>query len=322
MTRINLFRYSPSTLNSITWGKTNLAKTNKNFDPTTSTIIFAALLIACSLTVGCSNEKSQPASSTNQAPSAQTTPLPIASTPPPAMPVQQAAAKPVHRKVVHKAPPTLTYYDKTTGVSFQYPGKYALKTGDAARELVSAGPVPMDFIQPGGVALAAVALPDSTYPNSDLATAFFNVSMNKTLTADQCREFSVPQPNPATPADPAVQATAQLATPPISKLLIGDMELESSVTTAGGGTANNPRENASKYYHVFQNGACYEFALNVATARPDAAKTTKPSPNHIGREEVFHRLEQILATVKIDPVQTPEISAEVKTTTPTSTPAQ
>ena len=35
----------------------------------------------------------------------------------------------------------------------------------------------MDFVQPGGVALAAVAVPDSTYPNSDLASAFFNVSV-------------------------------------------------------------------------------------------------------------------------------------------------
>jgi hypothetical protein len=238
------------------------------------------------------------------------------------MPVQQAAAKPVHKKIVHKAPPTLTYADKTTGVSFQYPRKYALKTGDAATELVSSSPIPMDFVQPGGVALAAVSVPESTYPNSDLASAFFNVSMNKTLTADQCGEFSVPQPNPAAPADPTVEATAQLATPPISKLMIGDMELQSSETTSGQ-TTSGLREEASKYYHVFQNGACYEFALKVATTESNSSPTTDSTTKPVNRDEVFQRLEKILASVKINPITVPEVNAEVKTNTqPTETPAQ
>ena len=72
------------------------------------------------------------------------------------MPVQQAAAKPVHKKIVHKAPPTVTYVTKLPASLSNIPRKYALKTGDAATELVSSGPIPMDFVQPGGVALAAV----------------------------------------------------------------------------------------------------------------------------------------------------------------------
>ncbi|MGD1022375.1 MAG: hypothetical protein ABR880_06310 [Candidatus Sulfotelmatobacter sp.] len=316
MNRINPFRSTPSTLNSVSWGK-------KNFD-NTSTLIFAALLIVCSVAVGCSSDKPKPISSAPETPIAQSTPpVTTSSTPTPVMPVQQAAAKPMHKKVVHRAPPTLTYADKTSGVSFQYPRKYALKTGDAATELVSSGPLPMDFVQPGGVALATVSLPESTYPNSDLASAFFNVSVNKTLTADQCGEFSVPQPNPAAPADPTLQATAQLATPPISKLMIGDMELQSSETTSGGQTTNGPREEASKYYHVFQNGACYEFALKVATIESSSSPTTESATKPVNRDEVFQRLEKILATVKINPITAPEVNAEVKTNTqPTETPAQ
>jgi hypothetical protein len=178
----------------------------------------------------------------------------------------------------------------------------------------------MDFVQPGGVALAAVALPESVYPNSDLASAFFNVSLNKTLTADQCGEFSVPQPNPAAPADPAVQATAQLAKPPISKLMIGDMELQSAEANAVQGT----REEVSKYYHVFQNGACYEFALKIATFGPDTAASNEPI-KYIDRDEVFQRLEKILATVKVNPITPPEVNAEVKSNiqpTAAETPAQ
>ena len=147
----------------------------------------------------------------------------------------------MHKRIVHKAPLTLTYVDSSSGVSFQYPRKYALKTGDAAREIIFSDLIPMDFVQSGGIAVVAVALPDSTYPNSDLTSAFFNVSVNKILTADQCSDFSVPQPDPAAPAEPTVQATAQLATPAPSKLMIGDMELESSETTATGGeTGKDP----------------------------------------------------------------------------------
>lgn len=327
MTRINLFRTksfrtAPSTLNSVAWGKKNFTK--KTLD-TTSTLVFAALLIACSLAVGCSSDKPKTVSSAGESPIAQPAPIATTSTPTPATPVQQAAAKPVHRKVVRKAPAILTYADKISGVSFQYPRKYTLKTGDAADKLVSSDAVPMDFVQSGGVALAAVALPDSTYPNSDLASAFFNVSVNKTLTADQCGEFSVPRPNPAAPADPAIQATTQLATPPISKLMIGDMELTSSETNAGGQTSAGPREEASKYYHVFQNGACYEFALKVATTELETAQTTNSITKHVDRDEVFQRLEKILATVKINPIAAPEVNAEVKTNvpaTPPETPAQ
>ncbi|MGB0013650.1 MAG: hypothetical protein WBQ03_18725 [Candidatus Sulfotelmatobacter sp.] len=322
MTRINLFP-----LNSVAWGKSNHAKANStknNFDQT-STLIFAALLIACSMTVGCSSDKPKSISSISPSPITQPTPPVTASSVPAATPVEHAAVKHVHKKIVRKVPPTVTYVDSVSGVTFQYPRKYALKTGDAAEELLSSDPIAMDFVQPGGVALAAVALPDSTYPNSDLASAVFNVSVNKTLTANQCGEFSVPQPNPAAPADPRVQATAQLATAPLSKLMIGDMELDSAetnVTSETSETTNNPGQESSKYYHVFQNGACYEFALKVATTKLDTATTTKPSPSRIDRDEVFHRLEAILATVKINPVATPEVKAEAKTNASPETPAQ
>src|SRR3984957_2885944 len=122
MTRINLFRNTPSTPDSVAWGKTNFAKPNfaekKNFNPTTSTLVFAALLIACSLTVGCSTDQPKPISSVNQSSMAQTTPPITTSSVPAATPVQQAAARPAHKQVVHKAPPTVAYVDSTSGVYF------------------------------------------------------------------------------------------------------------------------------------------------------------------------------------------------------------
>lgn len=211
------------------------------------------------------------------------------------------------RKRVHKAPATLAYVDKNLGVSFQYPRKYMLKTGDAANELVSSDPVPMNFVQPGGLAVATVAIPESAYPNSDLASAVFDVSVSKSLTAEQCGEFS--EAKPTAPADSAAPATAQP-----SKLIIGDMELASSESLASHGTG----EEASKYYHVFENGACYEFALKVATTGVDTE-----GGKHVDRDEVFQRLEKILATVKINPVTAPEVTA-IAPTVPAvpTTPAQ
>ena len=308
MNRINLFRNTavrsttfpgtPVTLDSVTWGKTD-------FDKTASTLVFAALLIVCSIAVGCSSEKPQPASSNNQP--AMTSPtVPAVTTPNSPAPALQAAAKPVHKKIVRRVAATVTYADKTSGVSFEYPRKYSLKTGDAADKLVSSDPVPMDFVQPGGVALAAVAVPESAYPKSDLGLAFFNVSVNKGLTAEQCGQFS--EAKPAVAADPAATDGVAAAAPAVpavvkpAKLMIGDMELQSSETLASQGT----REEASKYYHVFENGVCYEFAMKVTTTNIE----NQGGATHVDRGEVFKRLEKILATVKIGP------AAEVKASEP------
>jgi hypothetical protein len=316
MTRINLFRTAPA---SVAWGKTQIVR---NVFDIGSPFVFAAALIACSLAVGCSSEKPQSPTSTVQPPTQQSTPqlATTASTPPATVP--EATPKPTHRRVVRKAPATVNYGDKDTGISFQYPRSYALKTGDAVKELFSSDPTPMDFTQPGGVPVAAVTLPGSAYPNSDLTNAYFQVSMNKTLTADQCNQFSVPQPDPAKPSDTTIQATAQVSTPPISKLLIGDMELQSTQTSTSADSEKGLRENSSKYFHVFENGACYEFALKVSTTKSDPEQTADSDMKAVHRDEIFHRLEKILATVKINPV-TPEVNAEMKTNQlPSASPAQ
>lgn len=302
MTRINLFRINPSTRNATAWGKNILANN-------AGALVFAALLMVCSVAVGCSSDKPKNTISTNQSPMTQMPQTPAVSpttTPVAAAPVQ-AAAKPVHKKVVRKTPVTATYADNTSGVSFQYPRRYELKTGDDAGEMISSTLSPMDFVQPGGVTLAVVALPQTAYPNSDLARAFFNVSLNKSLTAEQCGEFSG-QPASVTSADAAAPAT-----PRAVKLMIGDMELQSAETLASQGT----REEASKYFHVFENGACYEFALKVATTEVE----TEGGAKQVDRDEVFKKLEKILATVKIHPVEAAAVTASAPTTVP-ATPAQ
>jgi hypothetical protein len=315
MTRINLFRTMPFrntvsaltpsifrsfTLDSVAWGKINLGTT-------ASPLVFAAILIVCSFAVGCSSEKPKTESSITPPATAPVT-QPPATVPSKPAPLQ-ATAKPVHKKHVRRIPPTVTYADASSGVSFQYPRKFALKSGDAVNELVSSDAVTMNFVQPGGVAVAAVKVPEGAYPKSDLTSALFDVSMNKSLTAEQCGEFPVAQNAQQPQSTPQNSADAQPSTPsPASKLMIGDMELQSNETLA----STEAREQATKYYHVFENGACYEFALEVATTKGETDEGSKP----VDRDEVFKRLEKILATVKINPATTAPMTAESSGTAP------
>ncbi|HKU28368.1 MAG TPA: hypothetical protein VJQ54_23065 [Candidatus Sulfotelmatobacter sp.] len=328
MTRINLFGNTRDTT-FLTWGKN------------ASAVVFAAVLIICSIAVGCSSEKPQTVTSNNQIPAVQPQPQSI-----PATSIAQTENKPVQKKrVVHKKPATVNYADKTYGVTFEYPRRYAIETGDAATQLVMSNPIPMNFVQPGGVALAAVELPETNYVNTDFSSASFNVSVHKTLNADQCGNFAVPQPkamekSDATPiastksevantdtantdsktevarqdstskSESSTTKTEGAAKTDPNKLLIGDMELRATEAVSGEGT----RQSDSKYFHVYQNGACYEFALNVTT---DASE--EGLVKHVDRDKVFTRLEQILATVKINPIA-PEEKAE--TQPPSETPAQ
>jgi hypothetical protein len=313
MTRINAIRNTAET-SFVAWGKQTWGKN-------TSALLFAAVLIVCSVTVGCSSDKPKPVSSNTQ--------IPVTQNPTPVMPapVAQAEIKPAPKKVVHKKPATVNYTDKATGLTFEYPRRYAIETGDAATELLATSPIPMNFVQPGGFALAAVELPETGFANTDFSSAFFNVSVNKVLTADQCNEFAVPQPKSPqpeaaqsadgasaqpTPAPAAVVAAAS-PEPQGSKLLLGDLELRATEAVSGEGT----RQSDSKYFHVFQNGACYEFALNVTTVASEDGVI-----KHVDRDKVFSRLEQILATVKINPVVAPEVTAEVPITPAPETPAQ
>jgi hypothetical protein len=360
MTRINALH---NTTRSIAWGKRTWTKN-------AGTLFFAAVLIVCSVTVGCSSDKPKTVSSNQitapQTPGA-TEPMP---TPAPAL---HAENKPAPKKIVHRRPATVNYTDKAYGVTFEYPRRYAIETGDAATDLVASTPLPMNFVQPGGVALAAVELPETSFANTDFSSAFFNVSVHKTLTADQCTEFAVPEPKaPETqsqtchPEDSAscgtkdpvaavagtdaksqgaagapeaasstvstttatteaapvatTQATPAASAAPVaplepqgSKLMLGDLELLGTEAVAGQGT----RQSDSKYFHVYQNGACYEFALNVTT---DASEDG--IVKHVDRDKVFNRLEAILSTVKITPVAAPEVTAEAPKAPAAAVPAQ
>ena len=244
------------------------------------------LLVALS---ACSKQSSQPApvgvSSTASNPA---TPA-ITATPAtsPAAATLPAPAK----KTPKKRPANVTYSDPNSGVSFLYPRKFALTSGDKALpQLAGVDDVPMNFVQPGGVAVATVALPDSSYPGTDFASAFFDVNVNRSVSQQECAHF-------------AFVDTSNADGEPVDaeKVKIGPTEMEMTSNFSASAMA----QAETRYYHSYENGACYEYVLGLGTE----GFATEGGVKHVNRDEVFAKLEKMLATVKINPVE-PEHVAE------------
>jgi hypothetical protein len=200
-----------------------------------------------------------------------------------------AAASPARvKKTPKKRPANVTYSDANSGVSFLYPRKFALASGDKAQPQVAAvsmNEAPMNFDQPGGVAVATVALPGGSYPGTDFASAFFNVNVNRSVSEQGCSHFAFVDTRNADgePVD-------------AEKVKIGstDMEMTSDFS------ANAIKQAETQYYHSYENGACYEYVLGLGTE----GFATEGGIEHVNRDEVFAKLEKILASVKINPVET------------------
>jgi hypothetical protein len=216
-------------------------------------------------------------------------------------PIQEttAAPAPVAKKVAKKRPPATLYSDKNYGVTFSYPKRYTLKSADSTKP-DTAQQSAMNFVQPGGVGVVTVELPKNSYPHTDLASASFSVSVNPTLTAEQCSQFALLQP--ASTDKPAILP---------AKVKLAGLDLEAMEAISGLETSQSD----AKYYHAFVNGACYEFSLGLSTQAQ--AKDDQPHENEdpapaVDRTAVFRRLQSILATVKIESVAAPAVA----TTTP------
>ncbi len=233
-------------------------------------------------TSGCSkaaNNSEAPAPAPMAATQAPT-PAPVTAGPAPTTPVPvKKATKKAARKIS-----TATYKNSDYGISFRYPTYDSFKDG-VWNNVES---IPMNFSQPGGTALGTVELPDDMYPGTDYASAFFSASVNSSLTEEQCAEFS------STSGDPSAKAF----TP--HKVKLGSTEYSEVEVLAG-----DAQQADAKYYHTFQNGKCYEFALGLQTSGSDAGDNTTP----VKRSQVFPHLKWMLSTVAIKPVSTPEVAS-------------
>ena len=193
------------------------------------------MTIVLFVAVACSKSADKPSSSISA-------PIQPASTSRPPAIAAMPSAPP--KKVKKHRPTTATYVNNTYGVSFSYPRKYSLQTGDKN----ATSPIQTNFLKPGAVQIASVDMPDSAYPDTDFSSALLNLSMNQGMTADECAQF-VPATKDAGEVKPA---TASLG------------GIEFSVFEQINGTGD--RKSDLKYFHLFKNNACYEFALDVDTS--------------------------------------------------------
>ncbi len=246
------------------------------------------LLLAVS---ACSKQSPKPALVGVSNPASNSATAAAATTP---VTTPTAAASPASTKKTPKTkkrPANVTYSDTNSGVSFLYPRKSTLISGDKALpQFAGLGDASMNFVQPGGVAVATVELPSGSYPGTDFASAFFNVNVNRSVSEQECAHFAFVDSRNADgePVD-------------AEKVKIGstDMEMTSNFS------ANAIKQAETQYYHSYENQACYEYVLGLGTE----GFATEGGVEHVNRDEVFANLKKILATVKINPVE-PEHVAE------------
>ena len=252
---------------------------------------------------GCSKAKDKNAqvNPTSQSSSGQNTGNPVTASSQPVTSLENKIDAVIEKKKAVKRAATATYKNSTYGVSFRYPKTYTMLTPEKeSQESAWPDPVAMNFSEPGGETLTMLVLPGTR------ASSFFKTSVNKGVTAGQCSKFATtPEPTEVS-TNPPVDANDDSIVPVKANILGVEFAKTESVTD----------QSEARYYHHFENGACYEFALGVA----DAPGTTKP----VDHLQVFDKLERIMTTVKIksEPAPVVAVSDPLPQSTPVSNPQQ
>lgn len=191
-----------------------------------------------------------------------------------------------------KRPANVKYSDPNSGVSFLYPRKALLSSGGKALpQFAGLGDATMNFVQPGGVAVATVELPTTSFPGTDFASAFFNVNVNRSVSADECAHFAFVDSHNVN-GSPVEAGKVKVAST--------DMETTSNFS------ASAMAQTETQYYHHYENDACYEYILSLGTAGYGIKDGAAP----VDRDEVFAKLEKILATVKVNPVEHEQVAEQ------------
>jgi hypothetical protein len=221
----------------------------------------------------------------------------LGKTPPHSAPSGGAAAntEPTSRNADAKERAPAVYVSHKYGLALQYPRTYVLRRGQNADLNLSGQPaVPSTFTQPGGVSLATISIPARLYPGSDFQSASLTVRVNRQVSSDACSEFRNPE-----------DASATLEP---SKVSVGAIDFAEADYDASDGAADAVRASQEKYYHIYENDACYEFALNLTTTKLSA----KSSRVNVDADEVFDRLSEVLTSVTVVPLRNPAVAASTQ----------
>jgi hypothetical protein len=245
---------------------------------------------------GCSSSKNKNAQTSSSTPNSMSqstgSPATVASSQPLPSLENKVEAVIAKKKVIKRAS-IATYTNSTYGVSFRYPKTYTMLTPEKdSKESSWPDPVAMNFTESGGETLTTLVLPGTR------VSSYFKASVIKGVNAEQCGKFATTPEQSEVSTNPPVDATDDSITPVKANVLGVEFAKAENVT----------EQSEARYYHHFENGACYEFALGVA----DAPGTTKP----VDHLQVFDKLERIMTTVKIKSEPTPVVAASEPVTEP------
>ena len=96
--------------------------------------------------------------------------------------------------------------------------------------------------------------PRNSYPGADVSSAYFAVNVNPKVSADECSQFA------STDVDDGDDPDGR-----VGKVKVGNVEFDATEETL--------IKSEARYYHIFQNGTCYEFGLGLGTAGDDNIAT-------------------------------------------------
>jgi hypothetical protein len=242
-------------------------------------VLFMA--VSCSKKSDTTTKISAPVAPATQSPAPTTASTVVSETP------KKAVKK--HR------PTTATYVNGNYGVALTYPRKYSLQSGDKLKE----GPLQTGFLKSGAVEIASLDMPDGLYPETDFSSALLNVSVHQGLNEDECGQFAMQSNDAAiTKSTEADRSTKSADSLKPSAIKLGANQFTEIEQMSGAGD----RQSDLKYFHLFKNGACYEFALDVETSRK-----TDEDLAQVDRSKIFKQLEKILTRARIKEVELPGI---------------
>jgi hypothetical protein len=199
--------------------------------------------------------------------------------------VKNSAARSADEKALEPA----VYASRKYGVAWQYPRNFVLRKGANAGLDLDGHPAAATAFaaDDNGVALASVIIPARLYPGTDFVKASLTARVNKKVSEEACGTFRILDEGEEKAQEfPAVQVT------------VGSSEFATAEAVIDGGLEDRATTR-EKFFHVYENGGCYEFAMNVTTG----VSGEKKKSGHVDADEVFERLQEILTSVTIVPVR-------------------
>jgi hypothetical protein len=241
-----------------------------------SKIILLGTVVAVASAVGCSSNHPPKTLSATPSATVQTAALKTVAAPA-AQPVA-VSAKTTRRVSVEAKPPAsklITYRSRDYGISFDYPWQYAYVS---ARTMGRGDETTANAVDDGQLMLARIEVPKGFYPDTDLESGSFNVSLNQSLDEDAC------------------YAT-------LGSAKAGEMGMETinAVPFRWAESDEGGRGKAMKQrtYVAFANDTCYQLQMVVKTSNEGGLA------REIDPDQVLRRLDAMVKTVKIA-VKAPE----------------